>query len=140
MPRRSILSAAERESLLALPDARDELNMHCTGRARDPDRIEHGHQVCDIRALPSRDQQPQRAALTIAIQMDLRGQPAARTPEPLIMRMPLFSALAGRLRAPVALRCALTWVALSAAPSQSMSSLASAWAWRVFAGSDIYVK
>ncbi|SAF29690.1 Tn3-family transposase [Enterobacter hormaechei] len=29
MPRRSILSAAERESLLALPDTKDELIRHC---------------------------------------------------------------------------------------------------------------
>ncbi|VAK41689.1 Tn3-family transposase [Enterobacter hormaechei] len=31
MPRRSILSAAERESLLALPDTKDELIRHYTG-------------------------------------------------------------------------------------------------------------
>ena len=30
MPRRSILSAAERESLLALPDTKDELIRHYT--------------------------------------------------------------------------------------------------------------
>lgn len=30
MPRRSILSAAERDSLLALPDAKDELIQHYT--------------------------------------------------------------------------------------------------------------
>ncbi|MGS6249627.1 hypothetical protein [Enterobacter mori] len=30
MPRRSILSAAERESLLALPDTNEELNPHYT--------------------------------------------------------------------------------------------------------------
>jgi hypothetical protein len=30
MPRRSILSAAERESLLALPDTQDELIRHYT--------------------------------------------------------------------------------------------------------------
>jgi TnpA family transposase len=35
MPRRSILSAAERESLLALPDATDELIRHYTFNESD---------------------------------------------------------------------------------------------------------
>jgi hypothetical protein len=34
MPRRSILSAAERESLLALPDTKDELIRHYVQRKR----------------------------------------------------------------------------------------------------------
>ena len=34
MPRRSILSAAERESLLALPDTKDELIRHYTFKFR----------------------------------------------------------------------------------------------------------
>lgn len=35
MPRRSILSATERESLLALPDAKDELIRHYTFNETD---------------------------------------------------------------------------------------------------------
>ena len=34
MPRRSILSAAERESLLALPDTKDDLIRHYSPRRR----------------------------------------------------------------------------------------------------------
>jgi len=36
MPRRSILSAAEREGLLAFPDTEEELIRHCT--FSEPDR------------------------------------------------------------------------------------------------------
>ena len=41
MPRRSILSAAERESLLALPDTKDELIRHYTFSETDLPIIRH---------------------------------------------------------------------------------------------------
>ena len=42
MPRRSILSAAERESLLALPDTKDELIRHYTSSDSDLSIIRPG--------------------------------------------------------------------------------------------------
>ncbi|WP_460485445.1 DUF4158 domain-containing protein, partial [Escherichia coli] len=42
MPRRSILSAAERESLLALPDSKDDLIRHYTFNDTDLSIIRQG--------------------------------------------------------------------------------------------------
>lgn len=59
MPRRSILSAAERESLLALPDTKDELIRHYTFSESDlsiirqrrgrPNRLGFAVQLCYLR-------------------------------------------------------------------------------------------
>ena len=63
MPRRSILSAAERESLLALPDTKDELIRHYTFSESDlsiirqrrgpANRLGFAVQLCYLRRQPA---------------------------------------------------------------------------------------
>ena len=52
MPRRSILSATERESLLALPDAKDELIRHYTFNETDLSVIRQRRGAALLLAIP----------------------------------------------------------------------------------------
>lgn len=61
MPRRSILSATERESLLTLPDAKDELIRHYTFNETDASRRRESIGL-------------RRAALLLAIPWHLLGR------------------------------------------------------------------
>lgn len=99
-------------------------------QTRHTDGVEHRAQVAHIRALPGRDEQAQRTGSSVAAQVDLGGAHAARAPQPLVAQRPPFSACGSWCRAPQALRCALTCVASSAAPFQSISPRASASACR----------
>lgn len=76
--------------------------------AMDCNSVEHSGQLADISALSCSHYQRERARIAIHAQVDLAGKSATRTTQPLVSYGPLFFALAAVLRAPVALRCALT--------------------------------
>ncbi len=67
MPRRSILSATERESLLTLPDAKDELIRHYTFNETDLSVIRQRRGAAESIGL-------RRAALLLAIPWHLLGR------------------------------------------------------------------
>jgi len=94
-----------------------------TGHA---DGVEHRSNLRRIAAVPSSDYDRQWQAVPVDAQVNLASDAAARPPQPLVGYGPLFSAAGLFFRAPEALRWALTWVASSAAPSQSIRPASSA--------------
>ncbi len=88
--------------------------------------IEYRPDLCRVTALPGSDHDRQWQPMSIDTQMDLAGDAAPRSPQPLVGYGPLFSAAGTFFRAPAALRWALTCVASSAAPSQSIRPASSA--------------
>src|SRR5690606_9234815 len=55
--------------------------------AGDADGLEHGAELRAVAGLPGRQHYRQRFAALLAGKMDLRGQPAAGAPQPVICRL-----------------------------------------------------
>ena len=75
-----------------------------SGRTRYRDGIENLSKICRITALSSSDDNRQGQTVPINTQVNLAGDAAARSAEPLVSYEPLFSAAGNFLRAPAALR------------------------------------
>lgn len=78
------------------------------GRTWHTDGIKYLPKVRRIAALPGSDDNGQGQTMPINTQVDLAGNAAARASQPLVGYGPLFSAAGSFLRAPAALRWALT--------------------------------
>jgi hypothetical protein len=91
-----------------------------------PNRVQEGQEGGRVTRLSCRNQDAQGAPVPVAQQVDFGGSSPPADPEPLVFECPLCSSLAGSIRAPTALRWALTWGLSTAAPSQSIFPSASA--------------
>lgn len=92
---------------------------------RHTDGVQEGHQKGRVARLALRHQHCEWSGLAVGEHVNFAGTTSSTHPKPLTWNQALFSSLAGVLRAPVALRCALMCVLSSAEPSQSMLPSAS---------------
>lgn len=111
------------------PQARRTLSRASPPWTVNANGVKHRSSLRDISALASSDDHRERTGIAVRTQVNLGCQATSRVAQPLVAYGPLFSALAADFRAPQALRCALMCVESSAAPSQSIWPLASAFAW-----------
>lgn len=108
------------------PNPRHPFSRTPTTHARDGNGVQYRLELGHVGALSCGYDQRQWLSLPVHTKMNLGRCAATGTPQPVVAQGPLFSALAGLWRAPVALRWALMWVTSSAAPSQSIFPAASA--------------